>query len=111
MALGYLRPDAVLGGAIRLDRERAVAAIRRGVAEPLGLSLERAAHGIGTLVNLNMANGIRRISIENGYDPRDFALVCAGARRACTSPRWPRKSAAATCWCPRSRPACAPSAR
>ena len=30
-----------------------------------------------------MANGIRRISIENGYDPRDFALVCAGARRAC----------------------------
>ena len=35
MALGYLRPDAVLGGAIRLDRERAVAAIRRGVAEPL----------------------------------------------------------------------------
>lgn len=78
MALGYLRPDAVLGGAIRLDRERAVAAIRRGVAEPLGLSLERAAHGIGTLVNLNMANGIRRISIENGYDPRDFALVCAG---------------------------------
>ena len=48
------------------------------MAEPLGLSLERAAHGIGTLVNLNMANGIRRISIENGYDPRDFALVCAG---------------------------------
>ncbi|MDF8365226.1 hydantoinase/oxoprolinase family protein [Achromobacter anxifer] len=78
MVLGYLRPDAVLGGAIRLDRERARDAVEQHVARPLGLSLERAAYGIGTLVNLNMANGIRRISIENGYDPRDFALVCAG---------------------------------
>ena len=78
MVLGYLRPDAVLGGTIRLDRERARAAVQRHVAEPLGLSLARAAHGIGTLVNLNMAHGIRGISIENGYDPRDFALVCAG---------------------------------
>jgi N-methylhydantoinase A len=78
MVLGYLRPDAVLGGAIRLDRERARDAVEQHVAKPLGLSLERAAYGIGTLVNLNMANGIRRISIENGYDPRDFALVCAG---------------------------------
>lgn len=78
MVLGYLRPDAVLGGAIRLDRERARDAVEQHVAKPLGLTLERAAYGIGTLVNLNMANGIRRISIENGYDPRDFALVCAG---------------------------------
>lgn len=78
MALGYLRPDAVLGGTIRLDLERARSAITRGVAQPLGLTLARAAYGISTLVNLNMANGIRRISIENGYDPRDFALVCAG---------------------------------
>lgn len=78
MVLGYLRPDAVLGGTIRLDRERARDAVERHVAKPLGLSLERAAYGIGTLVNMNMANGIRRISIENGYDPRDFALVCAG---------------------------------
>ena len=68
MVLGYLRPDAVLGGTIRLDRERARAAVQRHVAEPLGLSLARAAHGIGTLVNLNMAHGIRGISIENGYD-------------------------------------------
>ncbi len=78
MVLGYLQPDAVLGGSIRLDPERARQAILRHVAEPLGLPLERAAYGISTLVNLNMANGIRRISIENGHDPRDFALVCAG---------------------------------
>ncbi|MFU1912598.1 hydantoinase/oxoprolinase family protein [Bordetella avium] len=78
MALGYLQPDAVLGGSIRLNLDRARQAIQEHVAQPLGLSLERAAYGISTLVNLNMANGIRRISIENGYDPRDFALVCAG---------------------------------
>ncbi|MGL6045062.1 MAG: hydantoinase/oxoprolinase family protein, partial [Vogesella sp.] len=42
------------------------------------ISVERAAFGINTLVNMNMANGIRRISIEQGYDPRDFALICAG---------------------------------
>ncbi|MEJ2895184.1 caprolactamase subunit alpha [Bordetella avium] len=78
MTLGYLQPDAVLGGSIRLNLDRARQAIQEHVAQPLGLSLERAAYGISTLVNLNMANGIRRISIENGYDPRDFALVCAG---------------------------------
>jgi N-methylhydantoinase A len=78
LALGYLRPDAVLGGSIRLDQPKARAAIAANVAEPLGISVERAAYGISTLVNMNMANGIRRISIEQGYDPRDFALICAG---------------------------------
>ncbi|PXX37923.1 hydantoinase/oxoprolinase family protein [Aquitalea magnusonii] len=78
LLLGYLKPDAVLGGSIRLDLPRAQQAIASQVAEPLGISIERAAYGISTLVNLNMANGIRRISIEQGYDPRDFALICAG---------------------------------
>lgn len=40
--------------------------------------MERAAFGITTLVNLNMVNGIRRVSIERGHDPRDFALIGAG---------------------------------
>lgn len=40
--------------------------------------MEKAALGITKIVNLNMVNGIRRVSIERGYDPRDFALVCAG---------------------------------
>lgn len=78
LALGYLRPNAVLGGTIRLDQDKARAALREHVAAPLSISVERAAYGINTLVNLNMANGIRRISIEQGYDPRDFALICAG---------------------------------
>lgn len=78
LALGYLRPNAVLGGTIRLDQDKARSAIAANVAEPLGISVEKAAFGINTLVNMNMANGIRRISIEQGYDPRDFALICAG---------------------------------
>ncbi|WP_018152336.1 caprolactamase subunit alpha [Leeia oryzae] len=78
LALGYLRPNAVLGGTIVLDEQKARRAIQTGVAEPLGISIERAAYGISTIVNLNMANGIRRVSIERGYDPRDFALICAG---------------------------------
>jgi len=78
LVLGYLNPNAVLGGAIRLDRDAALKAVKEHVADPLGISVERAAFGIGTIVNLNMVNGIRRVSIERGYDPRDFALLCAG---------------------------------
>ncbi|SCK28442.1 hydantoinase/oxoprolinase family protein [Vogesella sp. LIG4] len=78
LALGYLRPGAVLGGSIRLDQHKARQAIAANVATPLDISVEKAAFGINTLVNMNMANGIRRISIEQGYDPRDFALICAG---------------------------------
>ena len=78
LVLGYLNPKAVLGGTIRLDRDAAVRAIREHVADPLGISVEKAAYGISTIVNLNMVNGIRRVSIERGYDPRDFALLCAG---------------------------------
>ncbi len=67
-----------MGGTIQLDLAAAREAIRRHIAEPLGISVEKAAYGISTIVNLNMVNGIRRVSIERGYDPRDFALVCAG---------------------------------
>lgn len=78
LVLGYLDPEAVLGGIISLDKAAAAEAIKREIAQPLDISLERAAYGISTLVNLNMVAGIRRVSIERGYDPRDFALVCAG---------------------------------
>jgi N-methylhydantoinase A len=78
LALGYLADGALLGGSIRLNRKAAIDAIRSKIAEPLGISVERAAIGIITLVNLNMVSGIRRVSVERGYDPRDFALIGAG---------------------------------
>lgn len=78
LVLGYLNPDGLVGGRLPLDKTKAENAIRSRIAEPLGLSLEQAAYGMFTIVNANMVNGIRRVSIERGYDPRDFVLVCAG---------------------------------
>ncbi|VVN84591.1 hydantoinase/oxoprolinase family protein [Pseudomonas fluorescens] len=78
LALGYLADGALLGGSIRLNRQAAIDAIGKKIAEPLGISVERAALGIITLVNLNMVSGIRRVSVERGYDPREFALIGAG---------------------------------
>jgi N-methylhydantoinase A len=46
------------------------------------MSIERAAYGMFTIVNNNMVNGIRRVSVERGYDPRDFVLVGAGGATA-----------------------------
>jgi len=81
LVLGYLNPDGLLGGRLPLDREKARQAIKT-VADPLGISIERAAYGIYTIVNSNMVNGIRRVSVERGYDPRDFVLVGAGGATA-----------------------------
>ncbi|MGI9335377.1 MAG: caprolactamase subunit alpha [Gammaproteobacteria bacterium] len=78
VVLGYLNPHALLGGRMTIDRQRAVDAIENAIAKPLGISLERAAYGMFTIVNNNMVNGIRRVSVERGYDPRDFVLVGAG---------------------------------
>lgn len=81
LVLGYLNPEGLLGGKLPLDLERARQAIRK-IAEPLGMSIERAAYGMFTIVNNNMVNGIRRVSVERGYDPRDFVLVGAGGATA-----------------------------
>ncbi|MCA1300696.1 caprolactamase subunit alpha [Stappia indica] len=78
LVLGYLCPGGLVGGRLPLDRAKAEEAIRSRIAEPLNISLEKAAYGMFTIVNANMVNGIRRVSIERGYDPRDFVLVCAG---------------------------------
>jgi N-methylhydantoinase A len=77
LVLGYLNPKGLLGGRLPLDLQKARAAIK-AIADPLGLSVEAAAYGMFTIVNSNMANGIRRVSVERGYDPRDFVLVGAG---------------------------------
>jgi N-methylhydantoinase A len=82
LVLGYLNPDGLLAGRLPLDRAAAYDAIRRRIAEPLGLSVEKAAYGMFTIVNSNMVNGIRRVSVERGYDPRDFVLVGAGGATA-----------------------------
>ena len=81
LVLGYLNPDGLLGGKLPLDLDKARKAVKK-VADPLGMSIERAAYGMFTIVNNNMVNGIRRVSVERGYDPRDFVLVGAGGATA-----------------------------
>lgn len=78
LTLGYLNPEGLVAGRLPLDAARACEAIRTHLAEPLGMSVERAAHGMFTIVNSNMVNAIRRVLVERGYDPRDFTPVGAG---------------------------------
>ena len=77
LVLGRLRPEAFLGGAMRLDAEAARAAVAR-VAGRLGLGVEEAALGIVRLANEHMARALRVISVERGVDPRDHTLVSFG---------------------------------
>jgi N-methylhydantoinase A len=78
VVLGHIDPDFFLGGRIRLSRDAAVTAIKDHVAEPLGLTIERAAHAILTIANENMVNAIRSITINEGLDPRSSLLIGGG---------------------------------
>ncbi len=78
LCLGYLDEHFFLGGAMRLDRALALDAIRRHVAEPLGLEPMRAAWGIHAVVNDNMARAAKVHCLERGKDPRDYVLLAYG---------------------------------
>ncbi|MBI3978233.1 MAG: hydantoinase/oxoprolinase family protein [Chloroflexi bacterium] len=78
LVLGRLNPGYFLGGEVGLDLAAARTAIADQVARPLGLSVEEAAEGIVRVVNANMVRGIRVVSVERGYDVREFALVAFG---------------------------------
>ncbi len=78
LVLGYLGPDALCGGEMKLTTNGVREALRREVGEPLGIGEVEAAFGIFRIVNANMANAIRRVSSEAGFDPRDFCMVVYG---------------------------------
>ncbi|MHC4695616.1 MAG: hydantoinase/oxoprolinase family protein [Planctomycetota bacterium] len=78
LILGYLDAEFFAGGAIKLDRQAAVAAVEEHIAKPLTLPVGRAAAGMYRVINTNMAQGVREISIKRGFDPREFPLVAAG---------------------------------
>jgi N-methylhydantoinase A len=78
LVLGYLSPGGFLGGRIRLHEERALAAIRP-VAEALfGGDVVRAAAGIRQVADNQMADLIRKSTLERGHDPRAFVLMAYG---------------------------------
>ena len=78
---GRLSAEYFLGGQMPLDTARAEVAVRK-IAEPFGLSVTDAALGIIRLANANMQAALERVSIERGYDPRDFSLVATGGAGA-----------------------------
>ena len=77
LVTGRLSADYFLGGRMRLDVGKAKRAIER-IASPFELSVTQAALGILRLANANMQAALERVSVERGYDPRDFALVASG---------------------------------
>ena len=80
LVLGRINPAFVLGGKadLRMDRGAALRAVQDHVAGPLGLTPEQGATAIIRIANNKMAGRIRVISVERGFDPRDFALVAFG---------------------------------
>ncbi len=95
LVLGRLDADHFLGGRMKLDQSRTKARMQE-FARRLSLPLEAAAWGVIRVANSNMERAIRTISVERGYDPRDFTLVAfggAGPLHACelaTALRIPR---------------------
>ncbi|NNL85800.1 MAG: hydantoinase/oxoprolinase family protein [Myxococcales bacterium] len=82
VVLGYINPDYFLGGRREINAQLSHDAIKEHVADPLELSIPEAAHGIFRIINHNMVDAIRVVSIERGIDPRNFALVVGGGAGA-----------------------------
>lgn len=77
VVLGYLPSDVQLGGDMQINRNASVTAVQ-SVADAMGVDLMVAAEGIIKIVNESMFGALRLVSVEQGYDPRDFALVGFG---------------------------------
>jgi N-methylhydantoinase A len=78
LVLGRLSPDYFVGGEMQLDLLAAREAIERVIAAPLGLTVERAAAGMIEVVNATMVKGMRYVSVERGFDPREFTVIAFG---------------------------------
>jgi N-methylhydantoinase A len=78
LVLGRLDPDRFLGGRLRLEVDAANRAVEEVCARPLGLDVVEAAMGIIDIANAAMYQAMRLISVQRGYDPREFALVAFG---------------------------------
>jgi len=77
LVLGYLDPDNFAGGRMKLDKDTAFSEIQK-LGKQIGLSAVETAAGICRIVELNMADIIRKVTVEKGFDPRDFVLFAFG---------------------------------
>ena len=78
LLLGYLDPDAFFGGEVALNIVLARRLLKEKIADHLHLDVVEAASGIYRIINSKMADALRVVSVEKGYDPREFALIVAG---------------------------------
>ena len=78
LVLGRISPDYFLGGEMRLDVDAARLAIQERCADPLGMDVDEVALGIVEIANSAMVGALRRVSVQRGYDPREFVLVAFG---------------------------------
>ncbi len=78
LILGYLDPNFFAGGKYPLNKDKAIGITAKTIGQPLGLTTEEAAAGMYRVINMNMAQGVRQVSVERGYDPREFLMICAG---------------------------------
>ncbi len=77
LVTGHIRPE-IFEENLDNAMEKTMAAIEEQIAKPLGLTVMQAAEGILDVINSNMLRAIKLISVQKGYDPRDFTLVCYG---------------------------------
>jgi N-methylhydantoinase A len=78
LVVGYLDAHRFWGGRLRLNTEAAYQALEKHVAQPLHMDPIRAAYGAYQVVNANMVDAIREVSVRRGHDPREFLLVAGG---------------------------------
>jgi N-methylhydantoinase A len=78
LILGYLEPEYFLGGKMKLNPGKAREQFRKKVADPLGMDMVEAASAVYRLVNAQMADLVRKVTVERGVDPRDYVLFSYG---------------------------------
>jgi len=78
LLLGYLNKDYFLGGEMKINYDKCYKMMKEKIADPLGMTVEQAACGVFQIVNQNMADATKVVSVQKGFDPREFALVSAG---------------------------------
>src|SRR5690606_38486761 len=78
LILGYIDPDYFLGGAMKLDRDGAVLQLQKKVAEPLGVSVDRAAHAVLELPTEKMIGALEERTVNQGIDPTQAVLIGGG---------------------------------
>jgi N-methylhydantoinase A len=103
LLLGYLDPDYFLGGRMRLYREKAEAAVVR-LGEKLGLDTLATSRGIYEVIAANMAAGIHAVTVQRGFDPRDFLMIAGAGRVRCLRAGLRRNCNCRRCSCRPSLP-------